>query len=151
MHPDNNTLQLGPGQLFLTDPATGHTVPLGYSTAEITTQESEKEEQEAKVVDFIKKQFNLPEEISMTLELADLESFETWRQNLVAAYQEWLQQIVVEQEQACIEWAKEHRKKWLHIGRTTKKARTRKKYARLIWRDYKATRAAALARIAGEG
>lgn len=149
MHPDNKTPQLGPGQLFLTDPTTGNTVPLGYSTAEITIPEPEKDMlgEELPAVRIT----NPPPEISIELEPMSAEAFEKFMAPWVAAYQEWLQQIVVEQEQACIEWAKEHRKKWLHIGRTTKKARTRKKYARLIWRDYKAARAAALSRIAGEG
>lgn len=150
MHPDNNPLDLASGQLYMKHPETGERLPL-QAVESITPADPEKDEQVDEITDFIKKKFNLPEEISIEMEPADLESFETWRQNLVAAYKEWLQKVVIEQEQACIKWAQEHRRKWLHIGRTTKKARTRKKYAKLIWRDYKAARAAALARIAGEG
>lgn len=154
MHPDNNPLDLAAGQLYVKDPETGETLPMSINLgscetlAEFTTYDNAPAVE--RCAGAVARQFNLPAEISITLEPADLESFETWRQNLVATYQEWLQKVVIEQEQACIAWAKVHRKKWLHIGRTTKKARLRKKYAKLIWRDYKAARAAALARIAGE-
>ena len=148
MHPDNNPPQLGSGQLFLTDPATGQTVPLGYSTAEITTQEPEKDVlgEELPAVRIT----NPPAEISIELEPMSAEAFEKFMQPWVAAYREWLQQLIDVQHNACMKWAQEHRRKLLHIGRTTKKARTRKKIATRIWRDYKAARAAALARIAGE-
>ena len=159
MHPDNNPLDLAAGQLFLKDPETGATVPCeitlgtGATLAEIAVQDvDDVEELKAKAVEYLK-QMDMPE-VTLHLDAVDLswlQYTEQYIQPMVAAYNEWLAQIVDEQEQACIKWAKENRRKWLHIGRTTKKARTRKKYARLIWRDYKAARAAALARLAGEG
>lgn len=147
MRPDNNPLDLSSGQLYMLHPETGERLPL-QAVESITPADPEKDEQVAEVVEFIKKEFNLP---AFSINLEPDPEFENWLQNMVAAYNEWLQKVVIEQAQACIKWAKEHRRKWLHICRTTKKARTRKKYAKLIWRDYKAARAAALARIAGEG
>lgn len=145
MHPENTPL-LGHGQLFLKEPTTGQTAPLGYTMAEITPPEPEQDE--LAELQAVRRINNTLPEISIDLEPTP--EFNIWLQNLVETYNAWLQQIVIEQEQACLKWAQENRRKWLHIGRTTKKARTRKKYARLIWRDYKSARAAALARIAGE-
>lgn len=158
MHPEN-TPAAGALQLFVQNPKTGDTVPMsvnlghGDTLAEFTVQDTtDEDELYAKAAEYLK-QLNQAE-VTLTLEAVDLswlQYTEKYIQPMIEADNEWLAQIVIEQEQACIKWAKEHRRKWLHIGRTTKKARTRKKYARLIWRDYKAARAAALARIAREG
>lgn len=158
MHPDNNPLDLSKGQLFVKDPETGETLPLsidlgsGDTLAEFTIMDTtEQDELHAKAVEYLK-ELNLPK-VTLELEAVDLSWLQfqaKYIEPMVAATTALLQQIVDEQYNACMKWAKEHRRKWLHIGRTTKKARTRKKYARLIWRDYQAARAAALARIAGE-
>lgn len=152
MHPDNNPMDLAAGQLFLKDPETGAMVPCeinlgsGEVLAEFTTMDIDDQEAlKAKAVEYLK-QMDLPE-VTMHLDAVDL----SWLQPMVAAYNEWLAQIVIEEEQACIKWAKENRRKWLHVGRTTKKARTRKKYAALIWREYTAANPGALARLKLEG
>jgi len=159
MHPSNNTLDLAAGQLFLKDPKTGVTVPCevklgtGEILAEFTIPDvDDVEELKAKAVEYLK-QMDLPE-VTLHLDAVDLswiQYAEQYIQPMVAAYNEWLAQIVIEEEQACIKWAKENRRKWLHIGRTTKKARTRKKYAALIWREYTAANPGALARLKWEG
>lgn len=145
MHPDNNPLDLAAGQFFLKG-QDGQTIPLGIGTVENTSLEPGKDEQgEPQPVRCINK--DMP---PLTIEMELTPEGEAHLRVLAEAYTAWLQQIVDVQYAACIKWAKEHRKKWLHIGRTTKKSRIRKKYARLIWRDYKAAQVAALARIAGE-
>lgn len=158
MHPDNNPLDLAAGQLYLKDPETGATVPCeinlgsGDTLAEITVQDiDDVEELRANAVQYLR-ELNQQE---LLLEL-DAEGnawavfTERYIQPMVAAYTEWLRQIVDEAQADCIKWAKENRKKWLHIGRTTKKARTRKKYAALIWREYTAANPGALARLKWE-
>lgn len=158
MHPDNNPLDLASGQLFVKDPETGETLPLsidlgsGDTLAEFTIPDTtDQDELHAKAVQYLK-EMDLPPAIleQEAVVLSWLKYQEQYIQPMVAACTALLQ-IVDEQYNACMNWAKENRRKWLHIGRTTKKARTRKKYANLIWRDYKAAQAAALARIAGEG
>lgn len=158
MHPDNNPLDLASGQLYVKDPETGETLPLsidlgsGDTLAKFTVQDvTDPEELRDAAVQYLR-EFN-QEELLLELDAVDpswLYFAEHTIKPAVAACTALLQQIVDEQYNACMKWAKENRRKWLHIGRTTKKARTRKKYAKLIWRDYKAARAAALARIAGE-
>lgn len=153
MHPDNNPLDLSKGQLYVKDPETGETLPLsidlgsGDTLAEFTIHDTTDQDELAELQAVRRINNTLPE---ISIDLEPTPEFNIWLQNLVEACTALLQQIVDEQYNACMKWAKENRRKWLHIGRTTKKARTRKKYARLIWRDYQAARAAALARIAGE-
>ena len=159
MHPDNNPMDLAAGQLYVKDPETGETLPLsinmgsGDTLAEFTVPDTtDPDELARKAREYLRTLTQ--DEATLHLEAVDLAWHEFQEKTLrpiAEACQEWLAQIVDEQYTACMKWAQEHRRKWLHIGRTTKKARTRKKYAKLIWRDYKAAHAAALDRIAGEG
>lgn len=143
MHPENTPL-LGHGQLFLKEPTTGQTVPLGYTMAEITLPEPEQDE--LAELQAVRRINNTLPEISIDLEPTP--EFDAWLHNLVEAYKAWLAEKVEKAVEDCRAWAQANRPEWLHIMRRTKKKRTRKKYAQRITREYVATAKAAGALVA---
>lgn len=130
MHPDNeNTLQPGHGQLFLTDPATGETTPLGDTVPEITAPAPEYyDPAEHQTV----RRINPAPTIAIDLAHGPAMS----SMDRVVAYLAWLEERVHMGAADCVSWGKANRPKWLHIARTTKKKRTRKKYMQRLARGY---------------
>lgn len=139
----NEPLEMGCGMLYMKTPD-GQQVQLGYAMAEITpADEPQPVETE---MGYINPAPPLPE---ISIELAPGPGFDEWIKSVQTAYMADLLDKAAKAAKDCMKWAAENHPEWCHILRTTKKKRTRKKYAQRIMREYVAALHAAADLTAG--
>lgn len=122
MPPENKTLDLSGGTLYITPLEGGEPVPLGHGTMTVIPVEEEP--------DILGRDpIRINRGMSFEVELEpDAEAWQKFREMVIEPVADAYRRYILDLALKYIAWCKENHPDWVHILRRTKKKRTRKKY-----------------------